>query len=260
MIQISIVIITKNEEYSLERTLASIQGITDDVIIVDSGSTDGTLTIAGNYKTNILQTPWLGYGPTKNLGIEKAKYDWILSLDADEAIDEELKQSLLSLDLGKNGNVVFKAAFRNYIDGHQLKHAGYLKRTSTILFNRKDIKWEDEPVHEKLLVPGNYSSRILKGYIHHYTMRDLADFNNRMFQYALLYAQKYFNRGKKVSTFRLLFVRGYTFIRNYIFGGGFLDGYYGFLSASLYAHYTFLKYARLKELIDLNKKKSGNEF
>jgi Glycosyltransferases involved in cell wall biogenesis len=250
---ISIVIITKNEEYSLERTLESIHGITDDVIIVDSGSTDNTLTIAGKYRTNILQTAWLGYGLTKNMGIEKAKYDWILSLDADEAIDEELKNSLLSIDLEKNRHVVFKATFKNYIGGHQLKHAGYLKRTSTILFNRKEIKWEDEPVHEKLVVPKNYSSRILKGHIHHYTMRDLADFNNRMFQYAMLSAQKYFNRGRKVSTFRLLFVKGYTFIRNYIFGGGFLDGYYGFLSASLYAHYTFLKYARLKELINAQK-------
>jgi glycosyltransferase involved in cell wall biosynthesis len=250
---ISIVIITKNEEYILERTLTSIQGITDDVIIVDSGSTDRTLTIAEKYRTNILQTAWLGYGLTKNLGIEKAKYDWILSLDADEAIDEVLKQSLLSLDLGKRENVVFKAAFRNYIGKHELKHAGYLKRSSIILFNRKDIKWEDEPVHERLLVPKNYSSRILKGHIHHYTMRDLTDFNNKMFRYALLNAQKYFNRGRKVSTLRLFFVRGYTFIRNYIFGGGFLDGYYGFLSASLYAHYTFVKYARLKELTNAHK-------
>ena len=254
MLKISIVIITKNEEHNLERTLKSIQGISDDVIIVDSGSTDGTLMIAGKYGTKILRTEWLGYGPTKNMGIERAKYDWIFTLDADEAIDETLKESLSSLDLRNDENVVYKAGFRNYIGEKYLQYGRYLKSTSTVLFNRKYIKWNQEPVHEKLVIPGNFSSRKLKGLVLHYSMKDLADYNNKMVRYALLNAQKYFDQGRTVSTLKLLFAGRFAFVRNFLLRGGFLDGRIGFVSAVIYAHYTFLKYARLKELIDLSKK------
>ncbi|MEP6617417.1 MAG: glycosyltransferase family 2 protein [Ginsengibacter sp.] len=253
MNQFSIVIITKNEEDVLERTLKSVQGITDDLVIVDSGSTDTTLAIASQFTSHIIKTEWLGYGATKNLGINASKYNWILSLDADEAIDETLKKNLLALRLEQE-TIVYKADFKNFIGEHCLRHGGYLKSTSVILFNKKHVKWGHEEVHEKLVIPGNFSHRKLEGNVLHYTMKDLADFNHKMSGYAMLGAQKYFNQGRKVSKMKILFVRRFSLLRNFIFRGGFLDGYAGLVAASLYAHYTFLKYARLRELLDARKK------
>jgi glycosyltransferase involved in cell wall biosynthesis len=247
---ISIVIITKNEEHVLERTLRTLQNITDDLIIVDSGSNDQTLSIAKAYGAKVLQTEWLGYGATKNLGISSAKYDWILSLDADEGVDDVLRQDLLQLNLTGSETVVYNARFKNFIGEVYLKFGKYLKSSSTVLFNKKYIKWDDQLIHEKLSIPKEFTIKKLKGYILHYTMKDIVDYNNKMSRYAILNAQKYFTQGKKVSNFKLFIVRRYTFIRNYFVGLGFLDGAIGFISASIYAHYTFLKYSLLKELIN----------
>jgi glycosyltransferase involved in cell wall biosynthesis len=254
MNQFSIVIITKNEAHIIGKTLDALRGMTDDIIVVDSGSSDGTLEIASDYTTNIVKTEWKGYGPTKNIGIDRAKYDWILTLDADEVVNETLKKSLISLDLRNVENVVYTAAFRNYIGENYLKYGKYLKSTSTVLFNRKYIKWNHDAVHEKLVVPHDFTSQKLKGLVLHYSMKDLADYYNKMGKYAMLNAQKYFDQGRTVSTLKLLFVGRFTFVRNFLIRGGFMDGKIGFVSAVVYAHYTFLKYARLKELIDLHKK------
>lgn len=253
MNNISIVIITKNEEHVLERTLRSLQGITDDLIVVDSGSDDQTISIAEKHGAKIFRTEWLGYGPTKNLGISKSKYDWILALDADEGIDEILKHHLSSLDLNTDERVAYKARFKNFIGEAYLKYGGYLKSKAIILFNRKHIKWDAQLVHEKLLIPKEVTTKKLRGYILHFTVKDIVDYNNKMSHYALLNAQQYFNQGRKTTNLRLFLVRQYTFIRNYIIGLGFLDGAIGFICASIYAHYTFLKYARLKELTNLEK-------
>ena len=250
---LSIVIITKNEEHVLERTLRSLQNITDDLIVVDSGSEDQTLSIAKKYGAKILQTEWLGYGATKNLGISTAKYDWILSLDADEEIDDVLKQDILTLDLTGSETVVYNAAFKNFIGEVYLKFGNYLKGRTIVLFNRKYIKWDAQLIHEKLLIPKGFAIKKLKGYVLHYTMKDIVDYNNKMSHYAILNAQKYFRQGKKVTNLKLFVVRRYTFVRNYFVGLGFLDGAIGFISASIYAHYTFLKYSLLKELINSEK-------
>ena len=252
MNSISIVIITKNEEHVLERTLMSLQGVSDDLIIVDSGSDDRTLEIAKNYGAKIFQTEWLGYGTTKNVGISNARYDWILTLDADEAIDETLKNQILSIELNKE-NIVYEAWFKNFIGNRYLKYGGYLKRKAIVLFNKRHIKWDDQPVHEKLLISNGFNAKKLQGYVLHYTLRDIADFNSKMTQYAFLNAQKYFQQGKKVTALKLFFIRSYTFFRNYFLGLGFLDGTIGFISASIYSHYTFLKYARLRELVNAKK-------
>jgi glycosyltransferase involved in cell wall biosynthesis len=254
MKQISVVIITKDEAHIIGKTLDSVRGISVDIIIVDSGSSDGTLEIAADYTTNILKTTWKGYGPTKNLGIDRAKYDWILTLDADEVINETLKESLLALDLQQNENIIYKATFRNYIGDKYLKYGRYLKGTSTILFNRKRVKWNSDAVHEKLVVPSNSSSQKLKGLVHHFAMKDLTDYTNKMVRYAQLNAQKYFDQGRTVSTLKLLFAGRFAFIRNFLLRGGFLDGRMGFVAAVIYSYYVFLKYARLKELTDLHKK------
>lgn len=110
---ISVVIITKNEAHIIGNTLKSLQGLTDDIVIVDSGSTDDTLNVCRQFNATILEPGWNGYGPNKNKGITAAKHDWILNLDADEAIDETLKQSIRQLPL-QNANEVFEMQYKNF--------------------------------------------------------------------------------------------------------------------------------------------------
>ncbi|MEO6330607.1 MAG: glycosyltransferase family 2 protein [Ginsengibacter sp.] len=244
----SIVIITKNEGHVLERTLASLKGLTDDLIIVDSGSTDTTLNIAGKYDAKILITKWLGYGATKNLGNSMSKYNWILSLDADEGIDETLRQNLLNSSLYADPAILYDIRFKSFIGEKNLKYGQWFNNHHIRLFNKENISWNTFLVHEKLNIPGGYKVKKLRGNILHYTMTNLNEFIIKANNYALLNAENYFVSEKKHPWYKLFFTPYYTFVFNYIFRLGFLDGWHGFVAAKLSAHYSFLKYAYLKEM------------
>src|ERR1035437_4737523 len=131
---ISVVIITKDEEHIIRNTLQSLQGLTDDIVIVDSGSTDDTITIARKFNATVIETSWDGYGINKNKGIDSAKYNWILSLDADEAIDLVLKQSLLQLPL-RQDKEVFNIRFKNFFCGNWVRFGEWGIDTHIRLFN-----------------------------------------------------------------------------------------------------------------------------
>ena len=251
---ISIVIITKNEEHVLDKTLAGLQGITDDIIIVDSGSTDGTVNIAKKYSKNIIHTTWLGYGETKNKGMESAKYDWIFSVDADEVVDEVLKEALLQLNLLKEDKSVFKVKRKNFIGDKKMNYGEWANDYQIRLFNKTTIKWDDSVVHEQLQIPPDFKVKKLSGALLHYTMKDFKEFVDKIHHYAFLSSQKYFSQGKKALWYKLYISPTFTFIFNYFFKLGFLDGWRGFVSAKIFAYYTFLKYAHLKDLESANKK------
>ena len=251
---ISIVIITKNEEHVLDKTLASLQGITDNIIIVDSGSTDDTITIAKKHSENIIHTTWLGYGKTKNKGIENAKYDWIFSVDADEAVDKVLKEELLKLNLAKEDKSVFKVKRKNFIGEKKMNYGEWANDYQIRLFNKKTIQWDDSPVHEQLQIPPGFKVKKLNGALLHYTMKDFKEFLDKIHHYAFLSAQKYFSQSKKALWYKLYLSPSFTFILNYFFKLGFLDGWRGFVSAKFFAYYTFLKYALLKDLESMQKK------
>jgi len=244
----SIVIITKNEEHILERTLANLQGVTDDLIIVDSGSTDQTLEIAKKYDARILQTEWLGYGTTKNLGISNSKYNWILSLDADEGINETLKQSLSDSSIYNDPHILYDLRFNSFIGEKNMKFGQWLNNHHIRLFNKENISWNTFLVHEKLNIPAGYKVKKLKGYVLHYTMMNFNEFIFKANKYALLNAEKYFKQGKRSGSLKMFFSPVFSFIKNYFFKLGFLDGTTGYHCARINARYTFLKYKRLEEL------------
>lgn len=245
----SVVIIAKNEEHVLERTLASLRGVTDDLVIVDSGSTDKTLDIARKYGARILQTEWRGYGATKNAGNAIAKYDWILSLDADEAIDDTLRQSLPDPSLYNDPAVVYDLDFKMFLGEKHIRHGQWLNTHNIKLFNRQKVSWNSFLVHEKLEIPPEYKVRKLKGYVLHYTVVNLNDYIIKLNRYALLSGEKYFKQGKKNTWYKLYLTPPFTFLLNYIVRLGFLDGWHGFVLAKLSAYYAFLKYAYLKEIM-----------
>jgi glycosyltransferase involved in cell wall biosynthesis len=244
---ISVVIITKNESHIIGNTLQSLEGLTSDIVIVDSGSTDDTLAICKRYNATILEPGWNGYGANKNKGIDVAKHDWILNLDADEAVDEELKRSINALTLA-NPNEVFEMQFRNYFMGKRIRYGEWGSDKHIRLFNRTRIKWNEAAVHENLIMAPRSSVSLLKGSILHHTVHSLEEYEAKTVAYAKLNAQKYFEQGKQSNIFRQYLSPVFSIIQNYVFRMGFLDGKEGWLIARTTARYTFLKYAYLKEL------------
>ena len=247
MLPFSIVIICKNEADTIGNTLQSLKGLTDDIVVYDNGSTDNTAAIIKQYPVQFHQGNWEGFGITKNKANSLAKYDWVLSLDADESLDEELRKSLATLD-PVSATTVYEMKFRNFLGSKLLKHGEWGRDYHIRFFNRTAIRWNDVPVHEELVLPKGASIKKLKGCVLHRTMRDMKDYASKMTRYAMMNAEKYYWQGKKASWFKIRFAPGFAFLQNYILRLGFLDGHEGYVCARMTAYYTFLKYARLREL------------
>ena len=243
----SIVIICKNEAHIIGRTLQSLQGLTDDIVVFDNGSTDGTQELVKKSNARLIEGAWEGYGKTKRKATSLAKYDWILSLDADEAVDEELKNSLLQLDLSDE-KVVYDISFKNFLGNKYLRYGEWGGDHHIRMFNRRHVNYNEAEVHEDLEMPAGIKVRKLKGHVLHQTVKDLDDYEQKTVRYALLNSDKYFRQGRKASFFKTTFSPAFTFINYYLLKLGFLDGHAGFICAKMTARYTYLKYARLKAL------------
>ena len=244
---ISVVIICKNEAHIIGKTIAAVQAFTDDVVVVDSGSTDGTQQVATATGAMLIETDWEGYGLNKNKGVAVAKHDWILSLDADEVVDNTLAEELRTLPL-QDPTVVYNILFRVFFGNQMIRFGEWANDQHIRLYNRTTISWNEAAVHEGLVFPANTKTVTLKGYIHHYTSKNLEDLTAKTKHYAMLNAEKYHQRGKKAGWIQCIAAPVFSFIKNYIFRLGFLDGAAGFTVARMNAWYTWLKYVRLREL------------
>lgn len=244
---LSVVIITKNEAHIIGNTLQSLQGVSDDIVIVDSGSTDETIAICKKFNTTIIETSWDGYGANKNKGIDAAKNDWILSLDADEAIDTELKNELIKLRF-TGENSVYKLNYHNFFCNKRIRFGVWGEDKHVRLFNRKKIKWNTAEVHESLHFPADVKIILLKGNVLHYTVNSITEYSNKTIAYAKANAKKYFLQGKKAGFIKLYLAPAFNFLQHYIFRLGFLDGWEGYLICKTEAWYTFMKYVFLREL------------
>lgn len=244
---LSIVIVCKNEAAVIGTTLASLQGVSDDVVIYDNGSTDGTQELVKKYNVRLYEGSWEGFGKTKGKALVLAKHDWVFFLDADEAVDEELKQSLLNWQ-PEAETIVYEVAFKNFFKDKPLKYGEWGTDYHVRLFNRKAAQWDEAPVHEQLLFHPGCVTRRMKGYILHRTLKSIDDYKRKMEQYAALGAEKYFRQGKKATWVKRKLSPAVSFIGNYFLKLGFLDGKEGYISAKMTAAYTAMKYAKLKEM------------
>ncbi|MGC4100615.1 glycosyltransferase family 2 protein [Ferruginibacter sp.] len=244
---ISVVIITRNEAHIIANTLQSLQEVSGDFVIVDSGSTDDTVAICKKMGAKVIETTWDGYGPNKNKGIDAAANDWILNLDADEAIDEELSTAIQQLAL-QDENTVYNFKFRNFFCGKWIRYGEWSGDKHIRLFNRKKVRWDNAAVHESLTLHDDTKVSLLPGNILHYTTQHIDEYINKTVAYAKLNAKKYYLQGKRASFFKLRLAPGFTFVQHYILRLGFLDGWEGYLIAKTTAWYTFLKYSFLKEM------------
>lgn len=258
MLPVSIVIITKNEADGIAACINAARSISNDILIIDNGSTDDTLPIALALGCTVYNEQWNGYGANKNKGIKQARYDWILSLDADEIPDPELVQALHEVDLTDN-NVVFDIKFRSYF-GKKLIRFGVWGRDHHVrLFNRQVAKWSAHNVHERLIVPKCIKTKSLSGFVHHYSVKDTDECYQKALYYARLSALKYFESGKKPNAFTLYMSPLFGFFVNYIILLGFLDGKSGWIIARSIFINKWRKYQYLNKLYSVDTKKQPGE-
>ncbi len=242
MEKITAVILTFNEEKNIDRCLRSLQKVADEIIVVDSYSTDRTKEICEAYPSvRFLQQAWLGFGPQKNWGNDQASYDYILSLDADEALSEELAAAILRVKQ-ESLKGCYSLDRLNYYYGKFLKHGLEYPDRKPRLFNRTTARWNTSPVHEEL--DGASHPVLLNGYLHHYTYHSVTGHLEKTDRYSTLAAKGYLDRGKKPAGLKLVFSPLFTFINAYILRAGFLDGKHGLVVACMRSFGAFLKYAK----------------
>lgn len=245
MKSISVVILTKNEGRCIANAIETAFQISDDVWIIDSGSTDNTLEIAGIYQVNVLNIEWKGFGNARNSGAENCKYNWIFCLDADETISEELAHSIEEEKLKED--TIYGFQRRNFWNEKPIRFGEWGHDIVYRLYDKRQAAWNLDEVHEQL-VSATQKRRILKGFLYHYTSENLLDYQQKLERYASLSAIKYFKKGKNAGWLKRKISPPFSFIKNYFFSLGFLDGKEGWIIAKAHAHYTNMKYKNLNKL------------
>ncbi|HSN33807.1 MAG TPA: glycosyltransferase family 2 protein [Ideonella sp.] len=241
---LSAVLITRNAAAVLDACLQSL-AFADEIVIVDSASSDGTAEIAARHGARVVQKEWLGFGRQKQFAVEQAKHDWVLCLDADERVSDALAASILRA-LAAPVSPVYRMARRNRFLGRWLAHGEGYPDWSPRLFNRLNARWSDDLVHEKVLyavTPGT-----LEGDLMHDSSDDLASYLERQNRYTTLAARQAYELGRSAGVLRLLFSPVVRFFKFYVLRLGFLDGVPGLLHISIGCMNSYLKYAKLLEL------------
>ncbi|MBD3657737.1 MULTISPECIES: glycosyltransferase [Marinobacter] len=253
-VRVSATIITKNEEDHIADCLQSARLVADEIIVLDSGSTDRTVDIARQYADIVEVTDWPGFGIQKQRALEKATGDWVLSLDADERITPELAREI-NHHLAEPDADAYKLPWAVTIYGKRLDF-GRSGRAPLRLFRREGVSFSDALVHERILIPSGRRIRTLRGRLTHYTHRDFGHSLEKSAKYAWLGSLEKHRKGKKTRTMIYPTLRGLlTFVQVYFIRFGFLDGAVGYLTAVTYAQVTFNKYAGLWTL-DRNGRKN----
>lgn len=246
MAKLSVITLAFNEEHNISDCLESVRWA-DEIIVVDSGSTDKTVELAGKYTGNVLTVEWKGYGATKNLAMERATGEWILWLDADERVPEKLSKEIKDIvradDPEING---YEVARRAYFLGRWIKHCGWYPGRVTRLFRKAKSRFTESHVHEQIVVDGRIGT--LQNDLLHFTDPNLEHYFSKFNRYTSLAAQDLQAQGRRSSLYDLLVRPAFLFFKMYILRRGFLDGMQGFILCVASSCYVFTKYAKLWEL------------
>lgn len=254
MDKISAVVITYNAAATIGECVDALKKVSDEIIIIDSFSTDNTAEICRQKDIIFIQQHWPGYGPQKNSGISKALYDYILSVDADEIIDAELAASILAeKKTGLNNHYAFRRL--NFYYTQFVRHGAEKPGPIIRLFNKNSAYWDDKPVHETLVVKDDMKTKILNGFLLHYSYDSISHHIEKANTYTSLSAEGLMAKGKKNYLFKMVFSPPVNFFINFFIRGGFRDGMSGLILATFSAHATFIKYAKLWEMY---RKKNDN--
>ncbi len=240
---LSVVIITLNAASQLEECLKS-AAFADEILVVDSGSADGTIALAEGYGARVIHQEWLGFGPQKQFAVEAAKHDWVLCLDADERVSPELRASLENA-LKAPCTAAFRFARCNRFLGRYLKYGEGYPDWSLRLFDRGQARWSDDAVHEKVVTQAEIGT--LAGDLLHDSAESLASYLTKQNRYTSLAADMALAAGKRATFGRIALSPLVRFIKFYIVRQGFRDGLPGFIHIAIGCFNSFSKYAKMLE-------------
>jgi len=243
--RVSVTVITKNEAADIADALASVAWA-DEIVVVDSESSDDTVAIAKRFTDRVIVRPWPGYSEQKNYAASMARNDWILSLDADERVTPALADEIRSTLSGTPRESAFRIPRVTWHLGRWIRTTDWYPDPQTRLYDRRAAKWTGRYVHESVTATGETGR--LRGELQHYAYRDIADHLETIDRYTTYAARQMFEDGRRAGLRHLAGHPPLAFLRNYIAHRGILDGGPGLIISALNSYYVFLKFAKLREL------------
>lgn len=245
MKKLSVTIITRNEEKNIARCLESVKWA-DEIIVIDTHSTDRTEDICRQFTNHVFCEHWQGYGKQKNLCAARASHNWILNMDSDEEITPEGAEEIRAVLQGEPIFPVYHFPRKNFFAQRWVRHGGWYPDRISRLYDKERVSFSESRVHEKL-VPDSHAGS-LKTPILHYSYSGMEDYIKRQNLYSTLYAQEKISMGFRVGWSHLLFRPVMAFFKSYFLKQGFREGFLGFFLACAFAFYTFLKYSKTKSI------------
>jgi glycosyltransferase involved in cell wall biosynthesis len=243
--KLSVTVITRNEAAHLARALESVSWA-DEVVVVDSGSTDETVAIARRFTSRVISRDWPGYVAQKNYAASVAGHDWILSLDADERVTPELATEIKATLSATPAHAAYRMPRITWYLSRWIRSTDWYPDHQTRLYDRRAATWAGQQVHESLSVQGTVG--VLGNDLQHYAYRDIAEHLETIDRYTTLAARQMRESGRTAGLAPIVFHPPLAFLRNYLARGGFRDGAAGFIVSALNAYYVLLKFAKLWEL------------
>jgi len=243
--RVSVVIIAKNEAARIEQCLASVAWA-DEIVVVDSGSTDDTCEIARRYTDKVFTVPWRGFGPQKQAAVELAAHDWVLNVDCDERVTPELAGEIHRLLASALPHAAYSIPRRTFLGKKEIRHCGWYPDRTIRLFDRRKARFSDSLVHEHVVAAGEVGE--CREHLMHYSFAGLAPLLEKLNLYSDLSARQMHERGRRSSLLDLTVRPAAAFVRIYFVRAGILDGVEGLVVAVTTAMLTFAKYAKLREL------------
>lgn len=244
-IQLSVAIITLNEERNIERCIRSVQPVADEIVVVDSFSTDRTKEICLGLSVRFTEHPFADYVQQKNYALSQASYPFVLLIDADEALSEQLQQSILAAKADWRHDAYRFNRLTNYC-GQWIRYGGWYPDAKTRLWNTANGSWGGQGIHESVALSAQSSVGWLAGDLLHYSYYTIADHVTTANKFSEVAAAEAIRRGRKINpVVHLLLNPMFTFVKKYFFQQGFRDGFYGWVIGVLSAYANFLKYSKI---------------
>uniref|UniRef100_A0A7C5AMG1 Glycosyltransferase family 2 protein n=1 Tax=Desulfobacca acetoxidans TaxID=60893 RepID=A0A7C5AMG1_9BACT len=247
MPRLSVIVIALNQEENIGPCLESAR-FADEIVLVDTGSTDRTVELARSFTDRIFIADWRGFGATENFALDRARGTWVFSLDTDERVPEALRDEILEVVRNNGPLAGYRVPRKNYFCGRWIRRAGWYPDFTLRLFRRDKGRFWERAVHEEVLVDGPVGK--LKTPLEHYSYKSVSDYVTRMDRYARLAAQELVKSGRRPRAGELLWRPVATFVNRYFIQLGLLEGLTGYTIAALSGMYTFLKYYYLRQLLN----------